>query len=195
MVPVADQLRLRPPSDDEALAFLARQRDRKFSHPYVGRTRGEPPEGYRVGRRTVELGTGRPLYRRAVEQLRAWRMFDLPWVQLYPAGARPAPGTTVVLVATWAGLWSMDALRVVYTIEEEDRAGFATGTLPGHLLAGEERFLVEIDPAGRVTFDVYAYSRPDHPLASLGLPIVRHLQARFRRESTQRFANAVASTF
>ncbi len=188
---MTDQLRLRPPSDDEALAFLSAQAGRPFSHPYVGHTRGEAPNGYRVGRRQVELGTGRPLYRRAVEELRAWRMFDLPWVQLYPAGARPTAGTTVVLVATWARLWSMNALRVAYAIEEDDRTGFATGTLPGHLLAGEERFLVEIDPADRVTFDVYAFARPDHPLASLGLPVLRHLQRRFRRESTSRFADAV----
>ncbi len=189
--PVADQLRLTPPSDEEALAFLARQREAKFSHPYVGHTRNEPPPGYRVGRRRVELGSGRQIYVRAVEQLRAWRMFDLPWVQLYPTGARPTPGTTVALVATWAGLWSMDALRVVYAIDEHDRSGFATGTLPGHLLAGEERFMVEIDRAGRVSFDVYAFSRPDHPIASVGLPLLRHLQRKFRRESTRRFAKAV----
>ncbi len=191
MAAVADQIRFRAFSDDEALAFLARQRDSRFSYPYVGHTRRQPPDGYRVGRRRVELGVGQPVYRRAVEELRAWRMFDLRWVQLYPAGARPTAGTTVVLVATWAGLWSMNALRVVYAIEEDDRAGFATGTLPGHLLAGEERFVVEIDTADRVTFDVSAFSRPDHPLASLGLPVLRHLQTRFRRESTQRFREAV----
>jgi uncharacterized protein (UPF0548 family) len=45
------------------------------------------------------------------------------------------------------GVWSLNACRIAYTIEEETpllrRYGFAFGTLPGHVERGEERFTVE----------------------------------------------------
>lgn len=188
---MADQIRLRPPTDAEVRSFLARQRARPFSYPHAGRTAADAPRGYRVGRRQVALGKGRAVFDRAVDELRAWRMFDLPWVRRYPPDARPETGTTVALVATWARLWSMDGLRVVYEVAEERRTGFATGTLPGHLLAGEERFLVEIGPDDEVTFLIESFSRPDHPVAWLGLPVLRYLQRKFRRESTAKLAEAV----
>ncbi len=186
MAPMADQVRLRAPSDEEVRAFLARQSARPFSYPHVGNTAGDPPAGYRTAAASAPLGKGRARYERAVAEVRAWRMFDLPWVRRYPAAAPSEPGTTVALVATWAGLWSMDALRVVYEIDEERRVGFATGTLPGHLLAGEERFLVTLADDESVVFAIESFSRPDHPLAWAGLPIVHYLQARFRRQALAR---------
>ncbi len=50
--------------------------------------------------------------------------------------------------------------RVVYTVNEPDRQGFACGTLPGHPECGEEAFLVERDDDGAVTFAITAFSRP-----------------------------------
>ena len=45
------------------------------------------------------------------------------------------------------GLWSLNAFRIIYLIEEEasllKRYGFAFGTLPGDVERGEERFTVE----------------------------------------------------
>ena len=50
--------------------------------------------------------------------------------------------------------------RVVYVLNEEDRRGFAYGTLPGHAETGEELFAVRYDPAsGTVTAEVTAFSR------------------------------------
>ena len=51
--------------------------------------------------------------------------------------------------------------RIVGVIEEEeDRWGFAYGTLPGHFEQGEEAFVVSRSTDGRVHFEVTAFSRP-----------------------------------
>jgi uncharacterized protein (UPF0548 family) len=49
--------------------------------------------------------------------------------------------------------------RVVYTIDEPDRRGFAYGTLRGHPESGEELFAVRYDD-GSVYVDVVAFSKP-----------------------------------
>jgi hypothetical protein len=41
-------------------------------------------------------------------------------------------------------------------------------------------------------YDIYTFSRPDHPLALLGYPVVRLLQQRFRRDSLRHVARAAA---
>jgi hypothetical protein len=62
--------------------------------------------------------------------------------------------------------------------------GYAYGTLTNHAESGEELFEVSIDPAsGEVRYRIRAASKPRAPLARLGYPIVRTLQARFRRDS------------
>jgi uncharacterized protein (UPF0548 family) len=85
------------------------------------------------------------------------------------------------------GFWMLSACRIVYVVNETEPArqfGFAYGTLPGHVETGEERFLVEWDPAdNRVYYDILAYSRPHHFLTWLGYPLVRRAQKRFRHDS------------
>ncbi len=56
-----------------------------------------------------------------------------------------------------------------------------------HLLAA---WLALCTPLAR--YDIYTYSRPHHPLAFLGYPVVRVLQQRFRSESMRAVARAAA---
>jgi uncharacterized protein (UPF0548 family) len=101
----------------------------------------------------------------------------------------------VLILVRVAGFWWPNAARVVYVIDEDGpiaRFGFANGTLPGHLLRGEERFLVEWDRReGSVWFDIHAFSRPSSLLARLGRPIVRRCQKRFGREASATMLRAV----
>jgi uncharacterized protein (UPF0548 family) len=71
--------------------------------------------------------------------------------------------------------------------------GFAYGTLPAHAERGEERFLIETDDAGRVWYDILAFSRPRHILARLGYPYVRRVQKRFARDSAAAVQRHVAA--
>jgi uncharacterized protein (UPF0548 family) len=84
----------------------------------------------------------------------------------------------------------------------------AHGCLRSHFLAGEERFAVEWhrppkkkkgfydqnddDDLGPVYFEVATFSRPAHPLAALGYPVVRALQAAYRHDATRHVARTAA---
>ena len=187
---------LREPSKAEIARFVSSQTGLPFSYPEVGGTRGEAPRGYVVDRYRAKLGEGEEAYERAKDALRSWRQFDLGWVGLRPGGAPIEAGTTVAVLARHFGFWSLNSARIIYIVEEVgavERFGFAYGTLPGHAERGEERFLVEHDhETGLVSYDVFAFSRPSHPLAWPGFPFARVLQGRFAQDSKEAMKRAVA---
>ncbi len=187
---------LSKPDRKQLERFLAAQRNRTFSYREVGATRRLPPTGYQVDHNRVQLGEGRAAFARAVEALRGWKQFDLGWVFAHPPTTPIEPGMTVVVRARHYGFWSLNACRIVYTIDDEGpvvRFGFAYGTLPDHAEQGEERFSVEWHHGdGTVWFDILAFSRPNHPLASFGKPLARRLQKRFARDSMRAMARAAA---
>ncbi len=189
---------LREPSKDDVRRFLSSQSVLPFSYDEVGASReGALPKGYAVDRHRVKLGEGEEAYERAVEALRAWRQFDLGWVRLLPPDAPIEVGTTVGVLASHYGFWSLNPARIAYLIEESgetERFGFGYGTLPGHGERGEERFAIEWRREDDlVHYDVLAFSRPKHPLAWLGYPFARLLQRRFARDSRRAMLEAVGA--
>ena len=80
------------------------------------------------------------------------------------------------------GFWSLNACRVVYTVEAPRRIGFAYGTLQDHAECGEERFIVEWHEDDSVWFHFLAFSKPRF-LARVGAPLTRSLQKRFAHEA------------
>ena len=188
---------LKKPSTMEIERFVGSQKNLPFSYREVGATENDaPPKGYVMDRYRVKLGEGEEAYKRAREALREWRQFDLGWVSPHPGGAPIEVATTVAVLAGHAGFWSLNSARIIYLVEEGgdvERFGFAYGTLPGHAERGEERFLVEWSREDdSVFYDVFAFSRPNHPLAWLGYPFVRLLQRRFARDSKEAMKSAVA---
>jgi uncharacterized protein (UPF0548 family) len=182
-------LRITRPTAQDVSAFLEAQRAATFSYAEVGASRsGAAPAGYTTDRNRIQLGVGDDTFRRAAAALREWKMSSLGWTSIHP-NARPiAPGETVALVAQHYGFWSLNACRIVYVLDEEvggiQCVGFAYGTLPEHAMVGEERFTIEWRASDdSVWYDLYAFSRPAHPLAKLGYPVARRLQRRFARES------------
>ena len=113
--------------------------------------------------------------------------FRLGWVEAYPPDTPIVVGEIVAVIARAIGLWSLNACRIIYVVDESvpiRRFGFAYGTLADHVASGEERFLVEWDRAtGAVWYDILAFSRPRHFLTRLGYPYMRRTQSRFRKES------------
>lgn len=120
-----------------------------------------------------------------------WEMFDVGWVRLISPDVRPVPGAVIGVLARCLGIWWLNAARVVYTIDEPRRRGFAYGTLPGHAERGEERFLVEMLDDGSVWYDLFAFSQPAHWLARLGHPVARHYQKRFATDSLAAMCRAI----
>ncbi len=177
------------PSSDTVQQFIDSQQHLPFPYSGVGTTQNQPPSGYKIDHNRIKLGAGEETYRRAVSALRDWRQFELGWVTIVPPGKLLEVGTTVAVQTKTFGFWSLNAARIVYLIDENQagnaRFGFAYGTLPDHVEDGEERFTVEWhkEEDDSVWYDIYAFSRPKHPLARLGFPITRMLQRRFVRDS------------
>jgi uncharacterized protein (UPF0548 family) len=187
------------PSPQRIARFLDAQRNAPFSYDEVGATRedGKAPAGYAIDQNRARLGIGRDTFERAVAALYAWKMFDVGWARLVPAGAPVEVGTTVAVLATHYGFHSLNPCRISYTIEEDEgglvRRSFAYGTLPGHGERGEERFTVQWRlEDDSVFYELYAFSQPNTFLAKLGYPLARRLQRRFARDSLRAMVRATA---
>jgi uncharacterized protein (UPF0548 family) len=178
---------LRRPSADFVREFIANQSPLPFSYSDVGSTATQPPAGYRIDHNRIQLGAGAMTYERAVAALKSWKQFDIGWVRVVPAETVLEKRAVVAVEAKAFGLWSLNAARVVYMIDDagglKARFGFAYGTLPDHVEEGEERFTVEWHADDSVWYDIYAFSRPQHPLAQIAQPLVRKLQKQFARDS------------
>ena len=181
----------REPDGKEVRAFLDAQIDSAFSYPEVGASQTGAPAGYVVDHNRIKLGEGEAAFQRGVRAIRHWEMFNLGWVEVFFPDTPIAAGRIVAVLARHLCFFSLNACRIVYTIDtggDEDRAikryGFAYGTLAEHAERGEERFSVEWHAEDNsVWYDLFAFSRPNHRLARLGYPVARRLQKRFARGS------------
>ena len=183
---------VRRPSPGVIERFLADSERLPLSYGPVGLVDTAAP-GYDFDEVVVSIGNGRNDFVRAREALRAWRQFNLGWVEVFPRTAPLAPGSVVAVVMRHLGFWSLNGCRIVYILGDGDtRFGFAYGTLTNHAERGEELFEVAIEQeTGAVTYRIRAASRPRAVLARLGYPIARLLQARFRRESVRVMSGSV----
>ena len=181
---------LNEPSDHDVERFISSQKNSPFTYADVGATRFDPttpPSGFTLDHNRVQLGNGNEVYERAVGALNQWQQFNLGWVSVVPPGVKLDKDAIVAVKARAFGTWSLNACRVVYLIDEQvlgRRTGFAYGTLLDHVERGEERFMIEMDPADdSVWYDILAFSRPRHPLVRATVPLARMLQKRFAQDS------------
>jgi uncharacterized protein (UPF0548 family) len=185
---------VRRPSQSAVDGFLESSRDLPLSYSPVGLARKSPP-GFDVDEQLSTIGSGEAAYRRAIVALKEWKQCELGWVEIFPKHASISPGNDVAVLARHAGLWSLNACRIVYAIggESDTEFGFAYGTLRHHAEDGEEIFRVSVRPdTGDVAYYIRAVSKPRALLARLGYPLARMLQARFRRDSTEALRRAIA---
>lgn len=92
-----------------------------------------------------------------------------------------APGDTAELVIPFWPVRITAPCRVIYTIDEPRRKGFAYGTLPGHPESGEEAFFVEQTEDGSVWLTIRSFSKPSAWQWWVAYPILRIAQAIFTR--------------
>ena len=187
---------LAKPNRESINAFISAQRALGFSYAEVGCSREQAPNGYVSDRNRIKLGRGLDVFERGKSAIRQWKMFEMPWIELCWPDTPIAAGSTVAVLISHLGFWSLNACRIVYVIEEHgalDRYGFAYDTLPEHAELGEERFTVEYDvDDGTAWYDLYALSRPSS-IARLAYPFTRALQKRFARDSKAAMQRCVAS--
>lgn len=183
------------PSPQDVARFLDASRDLPLSYTPVGLAQSGA-SGFLVDEAIVAVGTGDAAFACASAALTEWRHFDLGWVKLHPRPAGITDGAVVAVAIRHFGFWSLNGCRVVYSTSDPRQStfGFAYGTLTNHAECGEEIFEVRLHPGtGEVTYRIRAVSRPRAPLARLGYPLARMLQARFRRDSAAAMCRAIAS--
>ncbi|MBL9122450.1 MAG: DUF1990 domain-containing protein [Planctomycetaceae bacterium] len=186
---------LRPPRRDRLRTWLDGQRSSDLTYAPLGVTRNPILHGFRVDHTRARLGEGEACFLAASRALRQWEQFNLGWLTIFPQNVPLATGQCVGVVAHSLGLWSANAARIVYVVDDAGppvRFGFAYGTLVDHVARGEERFLVEwLREDDSVWFDILAVSRPRHLLAWLGYPWLRRMQRRFGRDAVAAMRRAV----
>jgi uncharacterized protein (UPF0548 family) len=187
--------KLRRPTVPSIREFLDRQARLSPTYAAAGSLNGEPPLGYRANRARVPLGRGASAFDAARSALLGWEQFPGGWVELCFPDVPIEPDRVVAVLARGLGAWWLNACRIVSVVDEDGPGGcfgFAYVTLPGHAVSGEERFLVEWDPADdSVWYDLSSFSRPNGRLGRLGMPYLRGFQARFARESGEAMCRAV----
>jgi len=150
----------------------------------AGLARTRLPFGFSHDRSTSVIGRGPAAFDAARRAFQQWAQFDLGWVRIANPLTPVARSRVVAVEAHTAGLWSLNMSRIIETVDTETRFGFLYATTRMHVEEGEERFLLELDPAsGQVWYLIEAVSRPRHILARLGWPFARAMQHRFARDS------------
>ncbi|MCA0158567.1 DUF1990 domain-containing protein [Tsukamurella sp. M9C] len=155
---------------------LAALVDAPFTYPEVGATRGTPPGDAHAVRAERVVGRGREDFATVRDAILAYGMQRGAGMRVRASTPTAEVGTVMVMSTPLFGPIRIPC-RVVYVLDESDRAGFAYGTLPGHPESGEELFSVEIRPDGAVVAVVAAFSRPGRWYSRLGGPVARALQA------------------
>ncbi|OAA27164.1 hypothetical protein UG55_100947 [Frankia sp. EI5c] len=166
---------------------LSRYRDLDLTYPERGATAGPLPAGYHRVARRAGLGHGRAAFERAAGALLTWQAQRGAGLRLAATAPEASTGVTVVMCAGPGPFGVLAPCRVVWTLQEPDRRGFAYGTLPDHPVRGEESFVVERDSDGGVWLDIVAFSRPNGGLPTLGGPVGRQVQ----RVLTDRYLDAM----
>jgi uncharacterized protein (UPF0548 family) len=173
---------------------------RRFNYDAVGTTRyDETPQGYHRLEYQARLGAGDEVYAQAGAALMSWRMHRAAGLPMTATDTPPRIGTNSlgrmgagILIGRLRTLSPLGAAglpvpcRVVWTVDEPDRIGFAYGTLEGHPASGEESFVVTRDPDG-VHITIRAYSRAARWYSRLGGPLTRQAQ----HFTATRYANAL----
>ncbi|MBX3425251.1 MAG: DUF1990 domain-containing protein [Pirellulales bacterium] len=190
---------LRRPTARAIREFAERQRTLNLTYPATVAGKS-PPAGFTVDFQRTLVGTGEATFHAACDLVHRWRQFPTAWIAPVVDSLPAAEGDVVVTLARFAGLWWLNACRVVDVVEpgpafpgRSRRLEIAYGTLPGHIAAGEERFSIVCDADDRVWYEIHAFSRPAYWLARLAQPLLRRLQRRFGAESLALVAAAGAA--
>jgi uncharacterized protein (UPF0548 family) len=151
---------------------------RDFNYPQVGASRDEtvPPRCDRVSESAV-VGAGMAQFSLLAEGIRNWEVHRRSGLHVLADGLAREGGN--VAIAQRFGLPAVVlSCRVVWTLDEPQRDGFGYGSLTGHPEAGEEAFLVELDPDGAVRFRVFGFTSPGTVVTAATRPLTRALTRR-----------------
>ena len=128
--------------------------------PTGGTEHGTAPAGFHEMVLRRRIGQGAADFARAREALMSWQMHRDAGFQMTVSAPRAVVGTESLGRLGVGPLALNVPCRVVWAREQERRAGFGYGTLPGHPERGEEAFVLDLDQDDALWFTVRAFSRP-----------------------------------
>ncbi len=148
-----------------------------LTYSEVGATAGELPARYHHLMRRVIIGRGHQVFADAAVAVTGWQVQLRAGLTVSASAPTATPGAVAVLGLGIGPLRLGAPCRVVYTVDDPRRQGFAYGTLAGHPESGEEAFIVEHRDDDTVSFTVTAFSRPSTALARVAGPGGRLVQS------------------
>ena len=177
------------PTDQEIQRILTEVCEDEFNYDHVGVTEERllaAPSGYKLSSYGTTLGVGEEVFDRARRLLECFGHYPPSFSRVVSRSDSLEEGVVFGTLATHYGFASLHPCRIIRVLRSDSpkRFGFALGTLPGHIGAGEECFLLTLgDSDGVVRYEVQAISRPAGFLGRLGTPFFRMFQRRFERET------------
>ncbi|KAK7376175.1 hypothetical protein VNO78_35029 [Psophocarpus tetragonolobus] len=197
------------PSSQDQKACINKSGTFNYDDKYKGATskslsslkaeEGLSKDGFLLNEARVLLGSGIETFEKGKTALKSWRHFGLNWAFVDPKTPVQQGVKFCVCVKEFFP-WLMMPLQVVYVNEtgtakkRSASFGFGSGTLHGHLLAGEERFSIEIDENNQVWYEVLSFSKPAHILSFVGYPYVMLKQKYFANESAKAMLKHISSS-
>jgi len=176
------KFQLTKPTHQSLRSFLTKQAKRTYNYQALNGTKRPPVKGFDNDHSSIVLGSGKLVWERAKRALQNWEQFPTPWTKVEPL-APLKEGEVVAVLFRLLGIWFVNSARIVYTIDEDRRFGFAYGTLPGHVERGEECFWIERNTAGEVSYHIRAFSQPAYWIVWVAYPFARYNQRRFVKQS------------
>ncbi|KAK6922538.1 protein of unknown function DUF1990 [Dillenia turbinata] len=155
-------------------------------------------DGFSINHTRILVGSGVETFEKGKLALQSWRHFKLKWAFVDEESPIQNGSKFCVCVKEFLP-WVMMPLQVVYVNQNHNPKigvasfGFGSGTLQGHLLAGEERFSIELDEKNQVWYEICSFSKPAHFLSVVGFPYVRLSQKLFAHQSANALLNHVSS--
>ncbi|MBP86703.1 MAG: hypothetical protein CMJ64_08305 [Planctomycetaceae bacterium] len=73
------------------------------------------------------MGAGRDVFEQAKQAIESWKMFDHAMTTLYWPDTRIERGASVAVQFRAGPFWTLHPCRIVYTIDDPKRFGFAYG--------------------------------------------------------------------
>jgi uncharacterized protein (UPF0548 family) len=119
--------------------------------------------GFRTFERSVLVGYGMAAWEEASTAVMAWSVKTRSGFEVVPVSGTDntvRQDQDYTLVAHIGPLRIREPVKVVATVREHDRCGFAYGTGVGHPVSGEEAFVVWKDEGSRVWLTLRSLTRP-----------------------------------
>ncbi|PIN07831.1 hypothetical protein CDL12_19600 [Handroanthus impetiginosus] len=144
--------------------------------------------GFLVNHARILVGSGLETFEKGKSALQNWRHFSLNWAFVDPKTPFQR-GVKFCVCSKIIFPWLLMPLEVVYVEESRNPKNlasfsFGSGTLGGHLLAGEEQFSITMDEKNDVWYEILSFSKPANFLSLIGYPYVLLKQKHFAHEST-----------